>query len=73
MSILEDMCLAIEEARQKLLAIPLPPKEMKLHPADIAELRRKCETARDTGPAGSWCGVMIIPDESAERLPRKAT
>ena len=73
MSTATDLLAKMVEAKRAMDALPPVKSEMRLHPDDIAALRRQCNATIATGPFNSFAGVNIIPDESAERLPRKAT
>ena len=68
-----DLLARMAEAQEMINAMPPVQSEMRLHPDDIAALRRQCGETIAAGPFNSFAGVKIIPDESAERLPRKAT
>lgn len=65
-----ELLAQMAEAKRTLDALPPVHHEMRLHPADIEALRRQCGTTKAPGPINSWSGIKIIPDESAERLPR---
>lgn len=59
------------EAKRVLDALPpMPPPTQRIHPDDINELRSKFGSSKVDGPFNNIFGVTIIPDESAERLPR---
>lgn len=66
-----EILAQMSEAKLALDAMPPVQHEMRLHPADIEALRRQCGATKAAGPVNSWSGIKIIPDESAERLPRR--
>jgi flagellar biosynthesis/type III secretory pathway protein FliH len=66
-----DLLAQMIESKRALESLPPVQSEMRMHPADIEALRRQCGATKATGPINSWSGIKIIPDESAERLPRK--
>jgi len=66
-----DLLAKMIEAKRAMDALPPVQSEMRMHPDDIEALRRQCEATRTTAPVNSWSGIKIIPDASAERLPRK--
>lgn len=73
MSTATEILMRMEEASRMLGAAPPIQSEMRLHPDDIAALRRQFGvTTIATGPFNSFSGIKIIPDVFAERLPRKA-
>lgn len=71
MSTATEILAQMIEAKRAIEAMPPVKSEMRMHPADIEAMRRQCGAAKVTGPVNSWSGIKIIPDESAERLPRR--
>lgn len=67
MSIIEQMLEAAEQLRH----LPKPVNEIRMHPADIEDMRRQCGATKIIGPVNSWSGIKIIPDVDAPRLPRR--
>jgi hypothetical protein len=59
------------EATHALDSLPPIQTEVRMHPADIEALRRQCGATKTPGPFVTWTGVLIIPDEAADRLPRR--
>lgn len=71
MSIATDLLARMIEAKRAIEAMPPVKSEMRMHPDDIEAMRRQCGATKVIGPVNSWSGIKIIPDESADRLPRR--
>jgi len=71
MSTATEILAQMIEAKRAIEAMPPVKSEMRMHPDDIEAMRRQCGATKVNGPVNSWSGIKIIPDESAERLPRK--
>jgi len=63
-----DLLKALEIYRQQGLSVP---SEFHVHPDDWEELCRQFVRFPTDTPKMSFCGVKIIIDENAERLPQK--
>lgn len=50
-------------------------RELRIHPDDYLELRNEAEpfmAHESSGTFDSFCGIRLVQDEGANRLPRKA-
>jgi len=63
-----DLLKALEQYRKQGMSVP---SEFHVHPDDWEELRRQLVRFPTDTPKTSFCGVKIIIDENAERLPQK--
>lgn len=69
----DDLLTHMIKTAAELKALPPPPREIRLHPDDVAELRRRCVDHQVIEwQAMSWEGLPVIEDPSAARLPRTA-
>ena len=65
-----EMLARMVEAKRVLDALPpMPPPTQRMRPDDINELRDKVGLSGVDGPFTNIFGVVVIADESAERLP----
>jgi hypothetical protein len=71
MSTATEILVRCIEAKFALDSVPPIQTEMRMHPADIEAFRLQCGATKGPGPFVTWTGIKIIPDETAERLPRK--
>lgn len=70
-TLVNDMLAAMKRAE----ALGKPVVEQRLHPDDYAALREQARiyVVAEDGPLTHFNGVKIIVDESAPRLPRRAS
>lgn len=73
---LDSLVRAIEQV-QKVLTLPPPPVEIRLHPEDLREQLRAGENVfahegQLYATANKFLGLPVIEDPEAPRLPRKA-
>jgi len=70
MSTATEILARMVEAKRAMDALPPIQTEQRMHPDDINELRDRFRHEKSTGPFNNIFGIKIIPDETAERLPR---
>jgi len=71
MSTATEILAQMIEAKLAIEAMPPITTERRMHPDDINAMCRQFGVVKATSPFISFTGIKIIPDESAERLPRR--
>lgn len=70
MSTALEILARMAEAMETITAMPRLDPYQRMHPDDINEVRERFGVAETTEPFRNIYGLMIIPDETAPRLPR---
>lgn len=70
MSTALEILAGMVEAKRLMDSMPPIQTEKRMHPDDINALRRQVGSSNAAGQFTNIFGIKIIPDETAERLPR---